>query len=285
MLNYFNNKTVLKDVFYNNNRKLQTRIDFWNEFGTNNLNYKDFLFSLIDDKFDNYADLGCGNAFYSSLFLPYVQKKAYFCDISEKMLQKAYENIKKNNFSKNINYYLLNEDVCETSIPSSSCQLITMMHVLHHVDNIYSALNEAKRIVSPNGYIIVTTYNHNLKDWLNAIHYKTIEELGFPKYMLDKPAYLKFSGNNAFDILKRVFPTVIKKEYINNAIVNDVESVMMYYKSAMMYRLSKGPYTKDIDVCQWQKLYEKVKEHVCTKIEKDGVIEVDGKVSAFKIYR
>ena len=99
MLNGYKNSTILAQEFYNDKLKLQKRIDFWNEYGTNPTSYGERLESLISDSYENMLDIGCGNAQYSSRWLKYLKKSATFMDISQDLLNVASKNILE--FNKN----------------------------------------------------------------------------------------------------------------------------------------------------------------------------------------
>lgn len=64
--------------------------------------------------------------------------------------------------------------------------------------------------------------------------------------------------------------------------MNEVPA-LQYYKSAMMYRNSKGVEDKRISAGQWEALYTHVKRKIQHKIEMNGFFEHPGKVSGFRI--
>lgn len=283
MQNFFNDVKVLNKVYYNGDNKLSKRIDMWNMYGTNKISYKEFIFSLLDNQYECYADLGCGNAFYSSEILNFVTKEVFLCDVSSNMLKNAEERINNKNINTKPKIIFLNENLLSTSISDNSCDLVTLMHVLHHINNFQEAINEVKRITKKGATVIITTYNNSLTDWLNKTHYKLLKELDFPEYMLNKSDYLAFAGNNAIDILKKNFENIIRIDYNNDAIINNNEAIMNYYSSAMMYRMSMGYSSKDIDSKKWKNLYNKMKSAVDCELKEKGDIVIEGNITAFKI--
>lgn len=270
---------VLNKVFYNDKSKLSTRIDIWNKYGMAKKSYRDFLLSILDKQsFDGYIDIGCGNAKYSSEILKYVSGNAYFCDISKSLIEEAKLNTKN---KSNCECIYINDDISQINIPKHSCELISLMHVLHHIDNIDAIFDKVESLAKDNARILITTYEHSLKDYLNVIHYEALEKFKFPQYMMDKEQYLKFNGDRAYQYLNNRFNKVEKHDYFNDALMNDPQIVLDYYTSAMMYRLSKGGYSTDISKDQWQCLYDYVKAAVIKEIKENKQIVLEGHLVAF----
>lgn len=283
MRNFFHDPKVLCKVYYDNGDKLSTRLNMWHNYGISKISFIDYLKSILKDQYDVYIDLGCGNAFNSSALLNRVVKRAYMCDISSSILEEAKKNVYK--VESEAEVVFLNENIKQTSVETQSCNLITLMHVLHHVDNIERVFEEVKRIASHGATLIITTYNHTLKDFLNVNHYENLSKLNFPQYMKDKKSYLMFNGDNAFDITKKYFgkKNVVCYNYENHAIVNDAQVIMDYYTSAMMYRMSKGVFSKDITKEMWSQLETLMREKVEKELEKKGNILISGLVTVLEV--
>lgn len=283
MVKSFYDRNVLENVFYGDKSQLLTRIDVWNKYGISKQNYDDFLMSIIDyRRYNGFIDIGCGNARYSSNFLKCVEGNAYFCDISRSLLEEAKIITAKAMHSCKL--FFINEDISNVNILPNSCELISLMHVLHHIDDIDSLFDKIDIIAKPNAAIMITTYNHSMTDFLNMVHYEAIKELGFPHYMLDKEQYLKFNGNKAYEYLKRRYRSKVKKfDYYNDAIIKETQIFMDYYASATMFRMSKGYYSTDITKKQWERLYTYVKDKAEEEIKKNGQIVLEGHLTAFLI--
>lgn len=277
----FYNLNILNSVYYGDKSKLNTRINVWKNYGTEKQSYADFLLSIIGkQKFNGYADLGCGNAFYSNKFINNIVGNAYFCDISNDLLCEAQSNITPHDFCK---VTFINDDIINAKIPDNSCELITLMHVLHHIDNLDTIFEKVKKISKKNSKILITTYNHSLTDFLNTTHYDALKKFGFPQYMIDTTEYLKFNGNNAYEYLIKSFNNVETFIYQNDAIIDDPSVLLDYYSSAMMFRMSKGYFSLDITSQQWEQLYNYVKENIEKEIEKKGAILLEGQLMAFLV--
>jgi len=271
------------EFFYANGKKLMQRISMWNKFGTNTMTYGQFLDSLITTTYKVYADFGCGNAFHSSNLLKHITDEAYFVDSSSGILKEARDNVSNfvQNSSPNVKTSFIESDVTRTNIPEGKVNLLTLMHVLHHLDDVEDVVKEIHRVIDPSGRIIITTYSHSLDDWINRTHYQALRDLDFPDFTMDKLSYREYSGDNLSRLLRNRFSSIERVDYRNDALVSDRFAVLQYYRSAMMYRMSKGQ--DDDAVCseKWEHLSATFEERLEEKLAKDGVILIDGAVSAF----
>lgn len=274
---------ILNDFYYRNDTKLMRRISMWNNFGTNEMTYSEFLHSLLNKDYDVYADIGCGNAFYSSELLKYINKEAYFLDSSKAILEDAKKRITYTMKKPNLKTFFVSSDLTKTSFSDHQFNLITLMHVLQHVNNLELAMRELRRIIDKDGEIIITTYNNSLNDWLNRTHYETIRELEFPCYMSEVKDYLRFSGDNAFVFLKDYFSRVDRIDYNNDAIISDPVTIMEYYQSGMMYRMSEGENDKMISSEKWEKLRQSIECKLEKELKNKGNIRIEGNVTAFRV--
>lgn len=282
MLNGYKNSTILAQEFYNDKLKLQKRIDFWNEYGTNPTSYGERLESLIRDSYENMLDIGCGNAQYSSRWLKYLKKSATFMDISQDLLNVASKNILEFN-KNNVKINIKKENFLDENFGSEKYDLVIAMHVLQHIDNISCALEKINMLSEPNGTIFITTYDNTLDDWLNTTHYQLLTDLKFPLRMLNKDQYLSFSGENAIQETRKVFKNIEEIKFHNDAIVTDCKKLLEYYESSMMFRMSEGRRSKDVSNQQWYKLKQQMYTKIKDEMNRNGYILVKGRVQILKI--
>ena len=279
----YGNNTIL-DLLYKDKSKLKTRIGVWKTYATATQGYTEFLLSILGNKiYDGYADLGCGDAFYSSQFLNNISGEAYFCDFSKSLITEAEKKIRGIR-SKNVNF--LCTDIIKAEIPNGCCALISLMHVLHHIENMDAVFNKVRQIAKDESDILITTFDHSLKDFLNEKHYEALEKFSFPLYMRDKAQYLKFSGDKAYNRLCHSFPDcdIQRFEYRNDALVNDANVLFDYYQSAMMFRLSNGFSSKDITKDQWADLAAFMKNSIEEELKIHQAIRLEGGLVAFMIH-
>lgn len=283
MLNGYKNSNILEEEFYDKHSKLESRINFWNTFGSNKQTYGEFLNSIVKGHYHNMIDIGCGNAKYSSQWTKYVSEKNTFLDISKDMLQSANQNVDKYRCSKKPKTELIQGSFMSVIFEDEKFDLVVAMHVLQHIDDIPLALKKIKSIVADKGSILITTYDNTLDDWLNTTHYDLLKKLKFPPRMLDTKTYLSFSGAGALNKVENVFSDFSLHVYRNDAHVNDVNRLMEYYVSSMMFRMSEGYRSVDVTRNQWKELEKQMKLAVELKIANEGFVNVKGQVQAFKI--
>jgi len=75
-MNDFTDKENLNKIYYNHTTKLQHRLNAWDKYGTNNVNFFDWVFLQFPkiDKHYNILDVGCGTGKLLSLFDKNIKK-------------------------------------------------------------------------------------------------------------------------------------------------------------------------------------------------------------------
>ncbi|ARM74763.1 class I SAM-dependent methyltransferase [Acidianus manzaensis] len=104
--------------------------------------YIPFLIS----KNDTVAELGCGPGFYCQYLVEYA-KKVYCVDKRKEMIEIAKKIAK--------NAIFLNEDASNTSIPSSSVDVVLFANSFHDMKDKTKVKEEVKRILNKKGKIII----------------------------------------------------------------------------------------------------------------------------------
>lgn len=102
------------------------------------------------------ADLGCGTGYYCRFFKDYASR-LYCVDIDEEAL-----NVVKEELGNHSNVVILNEDLTNTSIPSSSVDTAFMSNVFHDIEDKETAVREIKRILKPNGRVLIVEFKKNV---------------------------------------------------------------------------------------------------------------------------
>lgn len=123
----------------------------------------------------NILEVGCGKAAYLEWYNK--QNNFYLIDASPKMIQAAQKNIKK----KQMHHIKMAEcqSIYKTSFEDHFFDVIICSHVLTVVDDVPRALAEIKRVLKPNGRLIVA--NHVPKNHLakNSVINKITKFLGW----------------------------------------------------------------------------------------------------------
>lgn len=109
----------------------------------------------------------CGTGIFSIELSSYADK-IEACDLSENMLRKTDEKIRKNKIT-NINTHL--QDITNIEYPENTFDVALAPNIIHLLDNPEDALNELKRVVKKEGIIIIPTY-------ITKQENKTIQKIG-----------------------------------------------------------------------------------------------------------
>jgi ubiquinone/menaquinone biosynthesis C-methylase UbiE len=101
------------------------------------------------------ADLGSGPGFMTIPMAQMTGEKGlvYAVDSSQTMLNGLKENIAKSEVNPNI-IKIVNSDVCHTTIPKESVDLVLFANVLHEVEDKKAFFKEVRRISKPAAYIV-----------------------------------------------------------------------------------------------------------------------------------
>ncbi len=123
----------------------RARLKSWTEM--------EFLFEKYIKEKDSVLDLGCGNG----RFYPLVEKRKAFyigVDNSQKLVDIAKEKYPQ------VNFYVA--DALNLSFPDDTFNQIFSMAVFHHIPSVdfrKKFLSECKRVLKPEGLLIVTVWN------------------------------------------------------------------------------------------------------------------------------
>lgn len=111
--------------------------------------------SKIEKKFNfnltNYLDIGCGNCIVTEKvgkLLGLESKDIYGVDFNE-FSEQQYK------INNNINFTILQKNYKKLPYNDNSISLISLINVLHHVDNLDILLSEIKRILKPDGILMI----------------------------------------------------------------------------------------------------------------------------------
>jgi ubiquinone/menaquinone biosynthesis C-methylase UbiE len=99
-------------------------------------------------------DGACGTGIFSIELSPYV-KKIYACDLSKEMINNFNRKIKEHNID-NIETDI--QDINNIEFDDNTFDVAITPNIIHLLDNPEKALNELKRVVKPDGIIIIPTF-------------------------------------------------------------------------------------------------------------------------------
>jgi ubiquinone/menaquinone biosynthesis C-methylase UbiE len=278
MLNLMSDKNHLRTFFYDSATKLKIRITTWKKYGTNQKAFFLWVREMLSlsDKKHRHLDVGCGTGqLLMELHQIYLKLELYGIDISPAMIVETKKNIP--------DIKILEGDVEKLPFENEYFDSVTAIHVLHHVSNQIQAIKEMIRVIRKSGIIFITTTDYDVGSGLNKLHYEGLKKLGFPQFMRDTSSYLRFTPDHAKQIFNTLSISWTTHVYQNDVVFTDVEPVMAYYQSAMMYRQSYGIDDKRIPREKWNDLYEYVAKGVANTIKIMGSFRMPGRVIGFKL--
>ena len=146
--------------------------EWWNINGNYKILHKinplrlQFILNNFDKsiKKKNILDIGCGGGLISEL-LAKINAKVTGIDENICSIKQAKEHAKKN--SLNIKYINQSFDFFYKK-NKKKFDLILCLEVLEHVDNVEETLNKIYKLMKPNGTLILSTINRNLKSLIFA---------------------------------------------------------------------------------------------------------------------
>ncbi|MBP1550806.1 MAG: class I SAM-dependent methyltransferase, partial [Oscillospiraceae bacterium] len=170
----------------------------------------EYLKSEIITKHSVIADIGCGTGKFTKQLLE-IGNKVYGVEPNHNMLDTAKCELEKFN-----NFIPVNGSSSATVLIENSIDIITVAQAFHWFD-VKEFYRECKRILKPNGYIILIWNTRDLSDTLNKDSYKIFEKYcpefkGFSGGMTEDDIRIKDFFNNRYKKLCFENPIVYTKE-------------------------------------------------------------------------
>src|SRR3989338_7563166 len=106
---------------------------------------------------NNLLDIGCGDGFLISCLAKKLNRKVIGLDISTEGFTKTYNQCKKFNVCNLVECIKGNADNMKI-FKNNKFDAVTLVYTLHHMNNPYIVLKEAKRVLKPNGMIVIVEY-------------------------------------------------------------------------------------------------------------------------------
>ena len=165
---------------------------------------KNLVKEFISNEKGNILDLGCGSG--RNFFK--VKGNFYGVDFSQKMLDLAEKNIKKNNLS----IKLIKANLWETGLENDFFDKIIFMaslHCIHDSKKRKKSLKESYRILKSGGKMLITVWNKGNKRWKNKDKLVfsgwnlSDEKLKREYYLYDEKELISELENVGFKIFKK----------------------------------------------------------------------------------
>jgi ubiquinone/menaquinone biosynthesis C-methylase UbiE len=221
-----NNKSVKEyaKLQYDSHENLTKRMNLWS-YGSNPETFPKWVFSHINlQENERVLELGGGTG---QLWIENYKKIPSTCsimlsDFSQKMLDKAKENLEPLNLS--LKFKII--DAEKIPYGNNNFDVVIGCHMLYHIPNIEKALTEISRVLKPSGRFISTTISKNhikeLKDFLSKFGLYSDE-----KFKL----FSEFRNETGRNVLKPFFEEILFKEYLNYVKITSVTPLINYIDS------------------------------------------------------
>ncbi|MBI5669612.1 MAG: class I SAM-dependent methyltransferase [Chloroflexi bacterium] len=148
-------------------------------------------------------------------------------------------------------------------------------HMLYHVENVYGAIEEIRRVLKPDGIMMATTNSvHNMPE-LQVLLHRAVTLLvppGTAQFQAPLPPSDLFTLETGTRVLSRYFYAVARYDLPSSLIFPTAEPVLAYLESGRAVRepqLPKGVYWNDVMVIvreQINRLLEHFGELVISKL-------------------
>ncbi|MDP4269866.1 MAG: class I SAM-dependent methyltransferase, partial [Bacteroidota bacterium] len=89
------------------------------------------------------------------------------------------------------------------SVPSESCDIITLWHVLEHIEDLQGIIGEFKRILKPNGRLILALPNSGSYDALHYNEYWAAYDVPRHLWHFTPRTLFTFAQNNGLTLLDK----------------------------------------------------------------------------------
>ena len=140
--------------------------------------------------------------------------------------------------------YLAAGDVQNLPFEDDSFDVVMANHMLYHVDNMEEALAEMKRVLKPNGMVVVGTNSVNNMPELQVLMRRAIVLLtrgGAAQVRAPALPSDRFALENGTRMLSRHFFTVVRHDLPSSLVFPDVEPAMAYLESTRDLREAALP--------------------------------------------
>ena len=217
-------QTYLKEKQYKTDANLRARIDLHRRFNTNPENWQRWVYDQLSvEEGLHILEIGCGPGDLWKTNLDRLPERCQViaADLSAGMVDKARSVISEQPGSR---FLVLDAQ----TIPFSSgvFDRVVANHMLYHVPDLAAATGEIRRVLKPGGRLFAAT---------NGIkHMRELDELiamFHPGYQSVMGAAMRFSLENAPQILEPDFRDIEVREFESNLMVTDTEPLLAYVES------------------------------------------------------
>jgi ubiquinone/menaquinone biosynthesis C-methylase UbiE len=182
------------------------------------------------------------------------------------------------------NIQLQQADIQQLPFDDETFDLVFANFVLFHVEDIFKAISECKRVLKPRGTAVFATGTSQLSR-LDTIHRTALKQLGFSKKVIQHSHPMKrFSLENGADYLRHHFPWFEQLLLHDQRQVPTVQDVLEYYQAGMIDWAFEQAQVK-ITEEQLNQLYQLVGERLEAIIQEEGAFRESKLGGVFIAYK
>lgn len=263
--NYFIDPTHLTAVSYENQSRLQVRIDTHRRYTQPQVDFVAWVLDKISwQGQEQVLDVGCGNGGYRTA----VQARghAYIAgDLSWGMLADLPSATPR-----------LNLDVQALPLATHTADVVLANHMLYHVPNQARALREIRRVLRPNGVLLASTNSQQSRQELTALVKQAVVDLGHDPAQLpfQLGATERFTLENGTAVLNQVFGTVIRHDLDTAFLFPAPEPIMAYVASGFDWFHGRGLTWADLETALRRRLEAHFAQHDVLRVSKKAGVFV-----------
>lgn len=219
-LDAFYNQTRLRSEAYPDSKNLVARADIY-RFAVPDIPFPSWALSHLSNNLGVVLDVGCGPGFYlRKLYEAGSSSRLFGVDLSDGMLREVQSGISS----------LCVADAQSLPFGDNSFDTVLCMHVLYHVPNIALAVAEFRRILKPDGYLLVATNGARHQQRLREVLDEAIHDMTATSPPKKWPEH-RFDLEKGEEILGTHFDSVERFDLARELVVPEAEPVVRYLAS------------------------------------------------------
>lgn len=206
---------------------LNVRIELHRRFSHNPISWFPWLLSKMKlSKTRTVLEVGCGNGelWQQADKAVLEDKKIYLTDVSAGMVEDAAQLLKK---TGKHSFVFETADCQSLSYPNKSFDCVIANHVLFYVRNIPQALEEIRRVLTPDGVFYCSAYGKNHMKEITSL----VQEFDSRITLSEVALYELFGLENGGPMLAEQFESVEKVMYDDYLLVDEAEPLLDYILS------------------------------------------------------
>jgi SAM-dependent methyltransferase len=249
---------------YSTRRALDGRHEAWSRYArSEGLFGVDFVPALRDGA--RVLDVGCGTGVHLSALMHKQPRGRYFAmDLSPGMVAAARQACPSAEVGQG--------DVEELPCRDGAFDVVLCIHVMYHVKNIARALHEIRRVLRPDGVLVITSVSDGSGLELQRLHNQCCGQIWKAGWRAVEFPRDRFNTSNGGAMLQDVFSSVTFHPRHASLAFPTVESAMQYYTTMEFYKAASrdGPAcVQELDTAMRRAIGKRLEEEGCFRVSKD----------------